>query len=289
LTILEHFSIRTKLRAQDIILVAGIGLLILIRCFPRLGQDHGFGLPVVRIIRACRHSTPAEYQLQRACSQTLPAAYRPRAVIDLPTRESFYPLGRARHRYSGSSRAEDFCGDSIVGCANRRSHAARLTGNGMRCARRGRGRFVQTTENPAGSPGAARGRVLLCKLIVKTCPQITVNWPISSSSILDDAATPFLISQRTREALSAKKARGALLGNRTNPKEARRLGRAAVRRRAEDFALAVAPIIAGIVASGIGTDAGIAVALNARGIAERGAVAFANREKCSAPGGAARG
>jgi hypothetical protein len=37
--------------------------------------------------------------------------------------------------------------------------------------------------------------------------------------------------------------------------------------RAEDFALAVAPIIAGIVASGIGTDAGIAVALNARGIA----------------------
>ena len=60
-----------------------------------------------------------------------------------------------------------------------------LTGNGMRCARRGRGRFVQTTENPAGSPGAARGRVLLCKLIVKTCPQITVKGPVSASSILD--------------------------------------------------------------------------------------------------------
>jgi DNA invertase Pin-like site-specific DNA recombinase len=75
------------------------------------------------------------------------------------------------------------------------------------------------------------------------------------------------ISQRTREALSAKKARGALLGNRTNPEEARRLGQAAVRKRAEDFALALAPIIAGIVASGIGTDAGIAEALNARGVA----------------------
>jgi DNA invertase Pin-like site-specific DNA recombinase len=75
------------------------------------------------------------------------------------------------------------------------------------------------------------------------------------------------ISQRTREALSAKKARGALLGNRTNPAEARRLGQAAVRARAEGFALALAPIIAGIVASGIGTDAGIAAALNARGIA----------------------
>ena len=33
-----------------------------------------------------------------------------------------------------------------------------LTGNGMRCARRGRGRFVQTTENPAGSPGSRSRR-----------------------------------------------------------------------------------------------------------------------------------
>jgi hypothetical protein len=40
-----------------------------------------------------------------------------------------------------------------------------------------------------------------------------------------------------------------------------------VRAKAEGFALSVAPIIAGIVASGIGTDAGIAEALNARGIA----------------------
>jgi len=75
------------------------------------------------------------------------------------------------------------------------------------------------------------------------------------------------ISQRTREALSAKKARGALLGNRTNPEEARRLGQAAVRAKAEGFALAIAPIIAGILNSGIATDAGIAEALNARGIA----------------------
>jgi hypothetical protein len=32
-----------------------------------------------------------------------------------------------------------------------------LTGKGMRCARRGRGRFVQTMEHGAGSLGAARG------------------------------------------------------------------------------------------------------------------------------------
>ena len=75
------------------------------------------------------------------------------------------------------------------------------------------------------------------------------------------------ISQRTREALAAKKQRGALLGNRTNPAEARRLGQAAVRAKAEGFALAVAPIIARIIGSGIASDAGIAEALNARGIA----------------------
>jgi DNA invertase Pin-like site-specific DNA recombinase len=75
------------------------------------------------------------------------------------------------------------------------------------------------------------------------------------------------ISQRTREALAAKKARGALLGNRTNPDEARELGQAAVRAKAEQFALSIAPIIAGIIASGIRSDAGIAGALNARGVA----------------------
>jgi DNA invertase Pin-like site-specific DNA recombinase len=75
------------------------------------------------------------------------------------------------------------------------------------------------------------------------------------------------ISQRTKEALAAKKARGALLGNRTNPEEARELGQAAIRAKAAEFACAIAPIIAGIMASGIGTDAGIAEALNARGVA----------------------
>jgi hypothetical protein len=67
---------------------------------------------------------------------------------------------------------------------------------------RGRGRFVQTTENPAGSPGAARGRVLLCKLTAKTCPQITVNGPVSVSSILDDAATPFFYKPQMRRGLA---------------------------------------------------------------------------------------
>ena len=98
------------------------------------------------------------------------------------------------------------------------------------------------------------------------------------------------ISQRTREALAAKKRRGALLDNRTNPEEARRLGQAAVRAKAEQFAISVAPIISGIVASGIGTDAVIAEALNARGVATaRGAVARADRQECRGKARAARG
>jgi hypothetical protein len=73
--------------------------------------------------------------------------------------------------------------------------------------------------------------------------------------------------------------------NRTNPEEARRLGQAAVRAKAEAFALAVAPIIAGIVASGNGTEAGIAEALNARGIATaRGGNWFAQPMKTSGRG-----
>jgi hypothetical protein len=58
--------------------------------------------------------------------------------------------------------------------ADRKRHA-------MYSKRRG-GRFVQTMEHGAGSPGAARGRVLLRKLIVKNCPQITVNGPVSAKA-----------------------------------------------------------------------------------------------------------
>jgi DNA invertase Pin-like site-specific DNA recombinase len=75
------------------------------------------------------------------------------------------------------------------------------------------------------------------------------------------------ISQRTREALGVLKARGALLGNRKNPQRARELGKVAVREKAERFACSMAPIIAGIVASGIVGDAGSAEALNLRRVA----------------------
>ena len=75
-----------------------------------------------------------------------------------------------------------------------------------------------------------------------------------------------LISQRTREALARKKAQGAKLGNPRNPAEAAAKGRQAIAVNADEFAAGMAPIIEGIRAAGITTLAGIADALNKRGV-----------------------
>jgi len=85
----------------------------------------------------------------------------------LPWAESFYPLARARHRYSGSSRAKDSCADSIVGCAKLSSHAAR------------------SPETACDVPDAAAADLYKQRRI----PPRRLG---SASSILDDAATRFL-------------------------------------------------------------------------------------------------
>lgn len=76
-----------------------------------------------------------------------------------------------------------------------------------------------------------------------------------------------LISERTKAALAAKKAQGVKLGNRTNLREAQRKGLEERMRRADQFATNVLPIIQSIKDAGITTYAGIAYALNVRGIA----------------------
>src|SRR4051812_35534523 len=76
-----------------------------------------------------------------------------------------------------------------------------------------------------------------------------------------------IISARTKAALQAKKARGALLGNRTNLAEARAKGGASIRLAADQFAANVLPVIRQIQATGVTTLADLAEALNARGIA----------------------
>lgn len=76
------------------------------------------------------------------------------------------------------------------------------------------------------------------------------------------------ISERTRQALAAAKARGTRLGSPV-PERGSALGAEAAREAADDFAARVEPIIAGIERAGVTSLAGIAQALNARGVASR--------------------
>ena len=75
-----------------------------------------------------------------------------------------------------------------------------------------------------------------------------------------------LISQRTRDALKAAKARGVVLGN-PNLDAVRDRAVASTKAEAERFAKNVAPIIREIQASGVASHRGIARSLNARGVA----------------------
>jgi DNA invertase Pin-like site-specific DNA recombinase len=73
------------------------------------------------------------------------------------------------------------------------------------------------------------------------------------------------ISERTKAALTAAKARGQRLGN-PRPASSLALGRAIQKQRADEQASNILPIIREIKASGIDGLRGIATALNARGI-----------------------
>jgi len=75
-----------------------------------------------------------------------------------------------------------------------------------------------------------------------------------------------LISERTKAALAARKVQGALLGNRSNADEAAAAGRAAQVSEADRFARSIVPLIESIRSTGTSTLAGIADALNARGV-----------------------
>jgi DNA invertase Pin-like site-specific DNA recombinase len=75
-----------------------------------------------------------------------------------------------------------------------------------------------------------------------------------------------LIAERTRAALSVKKASGARLGNPKNLGEAGALGRSRQTAEADRFAANMLPIVLEIRASGVRGVRAIAVALNSRGL-----------------------
>jgi DNA invertase Pin-like site-specific DNA recombinase len=74
-----------------------------------------------------------------------------------------------------------------------------------------------------------------------------------------------LISQRTRAALQAAKARGVKLGA-PDPKKGGAVGVARIKAKADERAAALEPIIGEIRGAGVTSFAGIARALNARGV-----------------------
>lgn len=75
-----------------------------------------------------------------------------------------------------------------------------------------------------------------------------------------------LISQRTTAALAAKKLQGVPLGNRSNIEAAGAIGRQSAKDKAATFASNVMPIVTSVQAAGVTTLAGIAEALNGRGV-----------------------
>ncbi len=75
-----------------------------------------------------------------------------------------------------------------------------------------------------------------------------------------------LIGERTRAALSARKAQGASLGNHSNPSQAAALGRETQISEADRFAANVLPVVRTIERSGATSLAAIAEALNNLGI-----------------------
>lgn len=75
-----------------------------------------------------------------------------------------------------------------------------------------------------------------------------------------------MISERTRAALAAKRRQGVRLGNPRNLPQAQATGRAIQHERADSRAANVMPVIREMQALGVNTLAGIADALNKRGI-----------------------
>jgi DNA invertase Pin-like site-specific DNA recombinase len=149
----------------------------------------------------------------------------------------------------------------------------------------GKGADALTARPVLAAAKRAKGAVVVAKLDrlsrdVAFIANLMTQWVPFVSVELGADADPFmlhlyavlaekeraLISERIRAALAAKKAQGALLGNRTNLAEARQKGQETIQKGADALAANVVPIIEQIKASDATSFQAIAEALNARGI-----------------------
>lgn len=115
---------------------------------------------------------------------------------------------------------------------------------------------------------------MVSKLMEQQVPFVTVEFGMEVNPLMLHIFSAVYqeqrayISQRTKEALAAKKARGEKLGN-PNWEDGLSTGRMENIKRADKFALDTFPIIDGIMRAGAITYQSIADALNARGIRTR--------------------
>ena len=122
----------------------------------------------------------------------------------------------------------------------------------------------------------ARNVAFVSSLLESRVRFVAVDMPEADVTFLQMAAVfgeweARKISERTKAALGAAKARGALLGwaapaRQENQRHASRKGAAALQDQAAQFAANTRPIIECIQRAGIGTLSGVAEALNSRGV-----------------------
>jgi hypothetical protein len=117
------------------------------------------------------HSCGAPHARDRATKEI---EHRDTQSSDRRMRE-FYPLARARSRYSGSPRAKGFCG-GLHHQMCKKGFACRC---GMRCVRSSQGRLYKRRRIPPGRL-EPRGRCLAAQAHCKNPPLITVNRPVSA-------------------------------------------------------------------------------------------------------------
>ena len=120
----------------------------------------------------------------------------------------------------------------------------------------------------------ARNLAFVANLLDSTVEFCAADMPNANRMMLQMVAVMAeyearLISERTRSALAAARARGVQLGNRKNLAKAQAAGHAVIVKQAADHAAAVMPTIRDIVRSGARSVHEVADAMTARGVATR--------------------
>jgi DNA invertase Pin-like site-specific DNA recombinase len=118
----------------------------------------------------------------------------------------------------------------------------------------------------------SRDVAFIATLMAQKVPFVTAEFGFDVDPTLLHVMAAFsererkMISQRTKAALQAAKARGTILGNKTNLRAAGERGRDRLRAEADRFAAAMRPMVLQLQREGHRTGRALAEQLNARGV-----------------------